>query len=122
MFEDGDRDLTIIGVVLVGLLLSAIGVAVLAAMAGPSAAEPPNAEWRLERVNESHVRITHAGGERVPASDLVVTVEGYERDVTWSGMVTEGDATVVQATEDRGIHLYWNGGRGDRVSIAVWRV
>lgn len=122
MLDDGDRILTLVGIGLVTLVLAGIGVSILAAMAGPSGTEPPNAEWRLERVNDSHIRITHSEGEPVNAEELVVTVEGYERSVTWSGRVSEGDSTVVQATEDTAVHLYWKGGRGDRVSLGVWRV
>lgn len=122
MLDDGDRILTLVGIGLVLFLLSAIGVVVLAAMAGPMGAEPPNAQWRLERMNDSVVRITHAGGETVAASELVVTVDGFERDITWSGRIEPGDAGRLQATESSSIHLYWDGGRGDRVSLATWRV
>lgn len=122
MLDDGDRILTLVGIGLVTLVLAGIGVSILAATTGPTGAEPPNAEWRLDRVNDSFIQITHAGGDPVPAEELIVTVEGYERSVTWSGQVADGDSTIVRATENNAVHLYWKGGRGDQVSLGVWRV
>ncbi|MFB6138531.1 MAG: hypothetical protein ABEJ42_09395 [Halobacteriaceae archaeon] len=121
MFEDPDRALDAVGVFLaVGLLVGG-GVAVLAAMnADTLAADPPDASWRLERVNESHARIVHAGGEPVETEALSVIVVRYERPVNWTGALFEGDGGVVRAHVGESVSLVWDGGRGDTVRLARW--
>ncbi|MFB6219511.1 MAG: hypothetical protein ABEH77_10130 [Halobacteriaceae archaeon] len=120
---DEDTLLTLAGAGLVAFLAVGVGVGALAAVtADERGGNVPEAEWELERVNGSHVRITHAGGDPVPADDLVVRVEGYPRETGWSGVVEEGDATTVEASEGQTVKLKWTGGGRVEDTLASWRV
>lgn len=122
---DGDTLLTVGGAAIVGFLVVGLVVGALAAATAPQrGADVPDAEWSLDRVNETHVRIVHAGGEAVPASELLVAVESYERQPAWTGSVSEGDATVVQAAADQTVRVYWlrpDSARNVRDQLAQWQ-
>lgn len=120
---DGDRLLDLGGVVVAALLVLMIVALALAFVAGPRdrADEAPGAEWSLERANDTHVRLVHAGGEPVRADRLVVTVDGTRRRATWSGLVGPGDAGAVNARDGLLVRLYWTTERGDRVLLSTWR-
>jgi FlaG/FlaF family flagellin (archaellin) len=122
MFEDGERLLDVVGVALVVAVLLALGVVAVAVGAGPTGDAAPDAEWSLERVNDSHVRITHAGGDPVPAAELVITVDGLQRNEEWSGVVTPEESAVVRASERELVRIYWDAGRGERELFTQWRV
>ncbi|HKJ57862.1 MAG TPA: hypothetical protein VKA37_01445, partial [Halobacteriales archaeon] len=78
---DDDRLIDVVGVVVAVFVVLAVAVLVLAGATAPSRqpAEPPDANWTIERVVVGEVAITHAGGEPVDASELVVSVAGVER-------------------------------------------
>jgi hypothetical protein len=120
--DGGDRLLTLFGVALALFIVVGVVGVVIAGMSGPSgdAAAAPEVDWSFERVNASHVRLVHRGGPGVPASDLVVTADGVRRRVSWTGVVSEGDAGLVRA--DRGVlvQLYWTTDTGERVKLAAW--
>jgi hypothetical protein len=120
--DDGDRLLNLLGVVLAGFILVGLVGVVLAGLGGPSdrAANAPDADWTLERVNGSHVRVAHAGGDAVPAEDLVVTVDGVRRRASWDGVVSEGDSGVVHADRGMVVQLYWTNEVGERVKLQDW--
>lgn len=120
---DGDRLLDYAGVLIAATLVLMVAALALAFVDAPRdrTAEAPSAEWSMERANASHVRIVHAGGEPVAADRLVVTVDGTRRRATWSGVVSQGDAAFVRATDDLLVRLYWTTDRGDRVLLATWR-
>lgn len=126
VLDDVDEDtlLTVAGVAVVGVVLAGLVVAALAAATAPQrATDIPDAEWSLERVNGTHVRIAHDGGEPVPAEELVVRVDGYERHADWRGVVAEGDAAVVQASRGQLVLLKWTGGsRNVEDELARWQV
>lgn len=124
MTEDDDRLLTLIGIALILFVALGMVIVVLAAVNAPSqqAPDPPEADWTIERMNASYVRITHAGGEPVPTDKLIVVVGGIERSPSWSGELTDGDAGVFEATRGDTVLLYWNGGRADRVLLDSWQV
>lgn len=119
---EGDRLLNALGIVLAGFIVVGIVGVVLAGMGGPSTdvADAPDAEWTLDRVNDSHVRITHRGGDVVPASDLVVTVDGVRRRASWDGLVAEGDAGTVRAGRGTIVDLYWTNDVGERIELRSW--
>jgi len=121
---DGDRLLDV-GGLLIGLtLLLMVGALAVAfvEVPGSEATSGPPTEWSVERVNDTHLRITHAGGEPVPTDSLVVSVDGNDRRVTWDGTVSEGDSGVVRARADTLVRLYWITERGERVRLDDWRV
>ncbi|MFB6123381.1 MAG: hypothetical protein ABEJ78_07985 [Haloferacaceae archaeon] len=121
MLEDGDRILNLVGAALVLALLFSVGLLVVVASEGPTTASGPDARWSLSRVNETHVEVSHAGGERTHASNLVVTVDGRERGVSWSGVLTRGDSGVLRARETQVIRLYWLPENGNRELLARWQ-
>ena len=124
MADDGDRLLTAIGIALVIGIVVGLGILILAAVNAPSdsAGHAPQATWTLDRVNTTHVRIIHAGGQPVSTANLSVTVNGVHRPVTWSGTLTEGDSGLVAAKSSAAVQLYWIGGRGDRVLFQRWEL
>lgn len=124
MANDGDRLLNIIGVVLVLAIIAALIILVMAAMSAPSADDPaegPAANWRMDRINETHVRVMHAGGEPVDTAHLVITVDGTPRHPQWSGTIlTEGEGATVRVREGQPVRLYWTGTPGKRDVLARW--
>jgi len=121
---DEDTLLTVAGVALVGFVLAGLVVGALAAATAPErATDTPDADWTLERVNDTHVRVVHAGGEAVPAEEMVVRVEGYQRRAEWRGPLTEGDAATVEASAGQLVVLKWTGGSRDvEDELRRWRV
>ena len=121
--DDGDLLLNVLGVVLALFIVVGLVGVVLSGISGPSTqvADAPDATWTLERINESHVQLTHSGGDAVPASDLVVTVDGVRRRVSWSGVVNEGDTGVVRADRGLVVQLYWTNEVGERVKLQDWQ-
>lgn len=120
---DGDRLLDVVGLLLVLGFVAGVVLLVLIGMGGgpDRPEEPPVTNWHAERVNETHVRIIHAGGDPVETGDLLVTVDGSERAVSWSRTVFEGDAGVVRAREGATVELYWQPDRrSDRELLRSW--
>jgi hypothetical protein len=120
MSDDGDRLLNLVGAALVLAVILSVGLLVVVAANGPTSTSGPDAEWTLSRVNDTHVRITHAGGERTHASNLVVTVDGRERRVSWTGELTREDSGVVHARASQVVRLYWLPDHGNRELLARW--
>jgi hypothetical protein len=122
MIDDGDRLLNLFGVAIALFIVVGVVGVVVAGLGGPSVeiADAPSATWSLERLNDSHVQLTHRGGDPVEAADLVVTADGVRRRVSWNGAVSDGDAGVVRA--DRGVlvQLYWTTDTGERVKLQTW--
>ena len=125
MTEDRDWLLDAIGVVLVLSIIIGLALVAFAAMNAnaPSerTADPPNVTWSLQPVNATHVRITHNGGEAVAASNILVTVNGNKRSMTWTGRLTKGDASVVAASQGAQVQLFWTGGEKNH-QLSSWRV
>jgi hypothetical protein len=121
---DEDTLLTLAGVALVVFVLGGLVVAGLAATtASDRAADIPEAEWTADRINGTHVRIAHAGGEAVAAEKLLVRVEGYRRRAAWAGVVTEGDSTAIEASSGQVIRLKWTGSSPNvEDELARWQV
>ena len=118
----GDRLLNLFGVVLALFLVVGVVGVVLAGIGGQTEDldSAPEVDWSLERLNDSHVRLTHGGGPAVPASDLVVTVDGVRRRVSWTGLVTDGDSGTVRADPGMLVQLYWTTERGERIKLREW--
>lgn len=123
MLEDGETILNLVGAVLVVGLLAAGGVVALNFDAPDGDDTAPDADWSVERVNDTYVRLTHAGGEPVRTEDLRVTVDSVERQgTTWENPVGPDDSTLVAASEGTRVRVVWLGGRGNRVVMDSWRV
>lgn len=118
-----DRILDVIAVGLALAVLAALGTVILAAVSTPGTGpSQPDANWTAERVNGTHVRIAHAGGEPVEREHLAVAVNGTERRVAWPEVVVEGDAGVVRAREGSVVALFWSTERSRRVRLARWQL
>jgi len=118
---DGDHLLTAVGIVL-GLVVvgAVVFVGLLVVNPPDNPHDSPEANWTLDRPNDTHARIVHAGGEPVPAEVLLVIVDGNRREFAASGTIVEGDALVVPAAEGAVVELYWTGGRGE-VILKRWQ-
>lgn len=121
MLEDGDAVLNLVGVVLVVGLLAAGGVVALN-FTPQDDEEAPDADWSFERVNDSTIRVTHAGGDPVREEPLRVTVDGVGRSTTWDDPVVPNDSALVQAPEGTMVRVVWQGGRANRAVMATERV
>ena len=112
---DGDRLLDVAGGALVLFVvgtLALVGFLVVTGdPAGPGEAVPA-VNWSVERVNDTHVRVAHAGGPPVDAGNLTVTVDGGERRTDWEGRVVRGTSTTLTAAGDATVRIYF--GAGDR--------
>ncbi|MFB6211244.1 MAG: hypothetical protein ABEI76_06880 [Halobacteriales archaeon] len=117
---DGDRLLNIFGGVLLLFLFVALVVVVLAAAGGPyqQPGDVPETEWSIERVNETHARLTLTDGEAVETDALIVTVSGTEVEPTWTDRLTRGDSGVIRAEPGAVVRIYWVAGSEDRVGLA----
>jgi hypothetical protein len=122
MLDDGDRLLDLIGVGLVLFIVIALAVIVLAAMNAPYSGDTPETDWRIQRVNETHVQVSHAGGDAIESSNLVVEVGGVTHHPDWPAQISTGDSGIVRAEPGQTIQLYWTGGRGDRALLQRWQL
>lgn len=119
---DGDTMLHLVGATLVVAVVGGFVVVGLNIAGGASSTDAPAANWTVERVNETAVRVTHAGGDPVRTEALTVRVESYRRTTDWTDPVTENESTVVQASEGSTLRIVWSGGRGDDVTLHHERV
>lgn len=119
---DDDRLVDVVGVVVAVLVVAAVAVLILAGATAPSRqpADPPEANWTIERVDVGQVEVTHAGGEPVDATELVVSVAGVERSPGRSDELTEGDSIRASARSGQSVELFWVSGRDERVLLAQW--
>jgi len=121
MLDDGDTILRLVGVALVLGVVFAGGVVALQ-FDPPERDGGPDAAWTVERLNDTHVRVTHDGGEPVRTENLHVTVDGLERATDFADPVAPGDSTVVPASDDALVRVAWEGGRTEREIMASARV
>jgi hypothetical protein len=119
MLDDGERILDLVGVLLVLALVAGVGV--IALNFDPPASDAPDANWTVQRINDTHVEITHDGGDPIPPEEIRVTADSLERDTDWPDPVVPGASTTVIASEGSLVRVVWNGGRGDRVIMAQKR-
>jgi len=119
---DGDTMLNAVGAALVLAVVAGVVVVALNFAGGTTGSGAPDTDWTIERVNDTAVSVTHDGGEPVRTDEVRVTVDSVSRATDWSDPVTEGDSTVVQATDGSLVRIVWNGGRGDRKIMGSERV
>lgn len=122
--DDGDQLLNILGIMLVLFLILAFAVLILGAMSAEQRSdEIPNAEWELQQVNESHVRITHTGGDPVQTGKISVTVNGIPRYPQWTATtLTEGKYGVVFVGDGETVTLLWQHSESERDVLQRWRL
>lgn len=119
---DGDTTLHLVGAAVVAAVVVGLVVVGLNIAGGAPETEAPDTDWTVERVNDTAVRITHAGGDPVRTDALTVRVESYRRATDWTDPVTENESTVVAASEGSTVRVVWSGGRGDDVVMHSERI
>ena len=119
---DGDRILDPFGVVLILAIVDVLALLGLGATSTQEGSSPaPGTDWSLERVDESHVRVWHEGGEPVRAEHLSVAVDGRHRRVHWTATVLiEGEHGTVRAAERSRVTLLWQRPEGERRALERW--
>ena len=120
---DDDRLLDLVGVVVVAIIVLAVAVLIIAGATAPSRqpADPPEANWTIERVDDGQVNVTHAGGEPVNAAELVVSVAGVERSPGRTDVLTEGESLTVPARPGQHVQLFWVESRDERRLLDEWQ-
>lgn len=122
----GDRLLTLVGVGLVAAIVVALGFVVVGFTVGSSGPQVPDAaeNLTLERVNETHGKIVHGGGEPIESENLVLAVASYDREQLTQRMprlIVEGDEFVFDVRDDQAARLVYDLGRGDQEIVARLR-
>ena len=121
---DGDRLLDLFGVAPVLAILGAFALIGIGVTSAPQeSTTTPETEWTLTRVNESRVRVSHAGGEPVRIEHLSVAVDGQPRRVRWTATtLVDGEYGVVRASEGIRVTLVWERSEADRTILERWPV
>lgn len=115
---DADRKLDLAGAILAGLVLvSVVLLAFGAAQGAGNADDVPDVEWSVDRINESHVEITHEGGDTVYAEEIAVIVDGQGHPNPFEGAIRPGDSAVSPVTETSLVQLYWEDETGTRTLL-----
>lgn len=101
------------GIFILMLLVASVAVIVVATPEVADRERPPESNWTAEKANDSHVEISHVGGEPVALENLTVIIGEYPRPVKWSGnvsggYVTEGGYATIEVAEGETIALYWS--------------
>lgn len=119
---DADRALDLFGIVLFLAIVGAFALLGLGATSvGEQSTAPPETDWTLTSINESHVRVSHAGGEPVRTDRLTVAVDGQPRRVRWSATtLVDGEGGVVRASEGTRVTLVWARSESDRRVLERW--
>jgi len=111
---DGLKKIDIVGGVIILLLVASVAIVVATTPEVADTAEPPDSDWALERVNDTHMEIRHEGGDGVEADNLSIIVDEYPRPVEWNGNVSggsvgEGAWTTIEVSEGQNVAVYWTG-------------
>lgn len=120
--DGGDHRLNWIGLVLILLLVLSVAMLVVVAISVPQqSAATPDVNWTLTRINESHVRLTHAGGPPVRTANLTVTVDGVPRRPQWTAStLTAGESGVIRVGAASKLTLLWKQSAHDRDLLQRW--
>lgn len=122
--SDSDRLLNIVGVGIVVAIVIALGVVAVGFTLGSSGDGLTDADLGLERVNDTHGKIVHGGGEPVETENLVLTVDSYERPGltrTMPPVIVEGDEVVFEIRDDQSARLVYDLGRNEREIVGRLR-
>ncbi len=106
------------GALLLFVLGTVVLVGFLVATGVPTGSgDAPVANWSVERVNDTHVRVEHAGGPPVQASEVTVSVDNNERRTGWSGRVVQGESTTVRAGPESVVRVVLGAGNDREVRL-----
>lgn len=121
--DDADRRVTyaLVGVALLAVAALALLVYVAGTGGGGGATPARDVQWELHPVNDTYVRIVHAGGPTISPEGLTVTVDGLERQARWSdSTLSEGDYGVVRVGRGTRVTLHLRQDRVSRVTVDRW--
>lgn len=122
---DDDRFVTAIALAVGALVVFSALVVVFAPSETPRrGTEAPPVTWSFDRVNDSHVRVTHADGPTLDGSNVSVAVGQQELrpdGVVWEGSVAENDSSVVPAPQGRVVEVFWLDDRQVHHQMARWQ-
>ncbi|WP_248515028.1 type IV pilin [Salinarchaeum laminariae] len=109
-----DRKLDALGVVLVVLILLGVALAVFGAIevSNGGNSDSPQANFTVDRINETHLRLVHDGGDMIRGEDLSVTIDGRDRVPSvrrFPRRVTEGDAAILRVGTGSTLRVYYHG-------------
>ena len=114
-----DRTLDVLGAGL--LLVIVVTTALLVSAASDIGSQPtPDDAWSLTQVNGTVVEIAREPNETVGPSELVVTVDGTEREVQWSGSPADGLVGRLEVGDATIVKLYRMPEGKERDRIAHW--
>ena len=110
-----DKKLDVLGAVLVVAVILGVGLAVFGAIEiSEGGGEPtPEVNFSVERINDTHLRLVHDGGDTVRGDELVLTIDGRDRVPVrpFPPSVSEGEGTIVRVSEGHTLRVYWTGDR-----------
>lgn len=119
--DDEDTVLNLIGVAMAVLLIALIGSIILWTSAAQTGSSIPDTSWNLTRVNESHAKITHVGGESVQTERLSVMVNQTARPTNWSApVISNGEYGVVRVEEDTTLRILWRPDGSEPTVLYRW--
>lgn len=86
-------------------------------------ADLPDADWELQQLNESYIRITHTVGDPVQTDKLSVTVDGKSRHRSWTSITpTEGEHGVVYVGDGVTVTLLSQHSESERYVLQWWQL
>lgn len=117
-----DNDDRLIRMITIGLFVAITFMVVLLVFVATHVptSEAPSVEWGFQRLDSSHVRITHRGGATVDADRIRVTVDGVDRYPGWSDQLDSGDSGTISAVRGSEVVVYWLPPSGGRRELATW--
>ena len=123
-FDDGDQLLNLIGIILILSVIISIVIIILATISVQErSADVPDVNWESQQINESHIRITHAGGEPVNADKISITVDGTPRQPQWTAItLAKGEYGIVRVGEGNRVTLLWRHSERDRDVLKQWQL
>lgn len=84
-------------VILIGVVVTVVGIVSVVILSNVGTESSPVADFRIE-ADATDVRVTHLGGDQIPAEDLVVVArgpDGQTRSAVGSGMLRDDDGDEV---------------------------
>lgn len=126
MALSSDRKLDVLGVVLGIVVLLGICLAVYGAIeiSQGGGEQTPTANFSVDRINETHVHLQHAGGDTVRGEELALTINGreYVPAGRFPPSVSEGDRALVQVRPGKTLQVWWTGDRATRERLDTLQV
>jgi hypothetical protein len=117
--SEADRTMRLLSVAILAFIVLGVGIAALAAStADEREPEPPESDWTVDRLNETHVFVEMVGGEPIRSEDFVVSVDGLQRQVRLGeGYLYPGSGFAIAVERGQVIRLTWDPAPGQRATL-----